>query len=76
MAIDWILKRNLKETEIKASIIYASGSAHMDNGLWMEYLMLKKNQFDALVFQFEAGAAHYDPAILIKFVKSQYSTRF
>jgi hypothetical protein len=38
--------------------------------------MLKKNQFDALVFQFGAGAAHYDLAILIKFVKLQYSTRF
>ena len=38
--------------------------------------VLKKNQFKALVFQIEAGATHYDPAILIKFVKSQYSTRF
>ena len=38
--------------------------------------MLKKNQFNALVFQFEAEAAHYDLAILIKFVKLQYSTRF
>ena len=38
--------------------------------------MLKKNQFGDLVVQFFAGAAHYDLAITIKFVKLQYSTRF
>lgn len=53
---------------------------HLDLPIWIMDCgvvnVLKKNQFKALVFQIEAGAAHYDPAILIKFVKTQYSTRF